>query len=225
MKASFPDASGSNVLIILSGGMDSGVLLLDLLKRKFKPLAITFNYEAKHSCREIAAAKELTSKFSISHEVIELSFINNYLSSSLLKSGTNVPLGSYSDVNMSSTVVPFRNGIMLSIAAGIAESREIPFIFIGTHAGDSVVYPDCRKDFNKSMNEAIFFGTDSKIKFFAPYEKFTKKEIATNGKELDFPFELSWTCYVGKEKQCGECAACISRREAIGEDDLTAYLT
>lgn len=195
--------------------MDSGVMLSDAIDRGFRIKALSFDYSAKHSVSELEHAKRLCEYFGIERNVIDLSFINEHFSSSLLSSGETLPLGSYSTHSMASTVVPFRNGIMLSIATGFAESQGIPLVMIGTHGGDHPVYPDCRPDFNSAMAKAISYGSGEKVKFIAPYQNLSKPEIASIGASLNFPFNLTWTCYSGGTKHCEKCAACIERKNAL----------
>ena len=105
-------------LLIYSGGLDSTTLLYEY-KDSIK-LAVTFDYGSKHNAREIACAVENCKKLGIKHLVIPLGFIGQYFKSDLLLSGGDIPEGHYADENMKSTVVPFRNGIMLAVAAGLA---------------------------------------------------------------------------------------------------------
>ena len=126
-------------VIVLSGGMDSVTLFYDKLQEI--ALAITFDYGSNHNKREIEYAKLHTQRNGIEHIIIPLSFIKDYFKSSLLAGAEAIPEGNYDDENMKSTVVPFRNGIMLSIACGIAESRGLKKVLIANHAGDHAIYP------------------------------------------------------------------------------------
>ena len=110
-----------DAVIIVSGGMDSITLLHDY--QKAIKLAITFDYGSNHAAKEIAFAKEHCQELGIEHIIIPLAFIKEYFNSSLLQGADAIPEGHYEAENMKSTVVPFRNGIMLAIACGIAESR------------------------------------------------------------------------------------------------------
>jgi len=118
-------------VLIYSGGLDSTVLLHEQKERI--ALAISFNYGSKHNDREFYFAGVNTSKLGIKHIRIDLPFIDSYFKSSLLNSGGDIPEGHYEDKSMRSTVVPFRNGIMLSIAAGIAESIGADTVMIANH--------------------------------------------------------------------------------------------
>ena len=127
---------------------------------------------------------------------------------------------------MKSTVVPFRNGIMLSIAAGIAENNKMQYVMLANHAGDHAIYPDCRPEFVEAMNNAIHFGTWNGVQLLTPYTKLTKAEIASKGKELNIDYSETWSCYKGGEHHCGVCGTCRERKEALaqaGIEDHTVY--
>ena len=211
-------------IIILSGGMDSVTLLYD--KKDSISLAITFDYGSNHNKREIKYAKYHCERLGIEHIVIPLDFIHKYFKSSLLEGSDAIPEGHYADENMKSTVVPFRNGIMLSIACGIAESRGLKYVMIANHAGDHSIYPDCRMTFINSMSEAMSYGTYENIKIYAPYTSISKTQIAMIGKSLKIDYSKTYSCYKGGEKHCGKCGTCVERKEALrdaGIEDKTIY--
>lgn len=211
-------------LIILSGGMDS-VTLLHRNKADIA-LAVSFDYGSNHNGREIACAAENCRRLGIEHIVVPLAFIHDYLRSSLLQGADAIPEGHYAAENMRSTVVPFRNGIMLAVAAGIAESRNLRRVLIANHAGDHAIYPDCRGGFIAAMSEAMRRGTYAGIEIDAPFTDITKTDIARLGKELGVDYSLTYSCYKGGEKHCGKCGTCVERKEALhdaGIDDPTEY--
>ena len=211
-------------VIVVSGGMDSITLLYD--KKEEIALAVTFDYGSKHNAREIAWAKVHCGRLGIRHIVIKLDFMQKYFTSSLLEGGDEIPEGHYADENMKSTVVPFRNGIMLSVAAGIAESNGLKKILIANHGGDHTIYPDCRPEFIGAMDMAIANGTYEDVRIDAPYTNITKADIAKIGKRLGIDYSETWSCYKGGERHCGKCGTCIERKEAMalaGIDDRTEY--
>ncbi|WP_235305902.1 7-cyano-7-deazaguanine synthase QueC [Porphyromonas crevioricanis] len=208
-------------LIIVSGGMDSVTMLYDFADRI--ALGVSFDYGAKHNAKEIPFAKEHCERLGIRHIVIPLSFMNQYFRSDLLQSGGEIPEGQYAEDNMASTVVPFRNGIMLSIAAGLAESYGLAEIYIANHFGDHSIYPDCRADFVLPMGEAIAHGTSNAVCLKAPYTGWYKIDIAKRGKTLGIDYRRTWSCYKGEMTPCRKCATCLERIEAlraIGEADF-----
>lgn len=211
-------------VIILSGGMDSTTLLYEMQERI--ALAVSFDYGSNHNAREIGYAKLHCRRLGIRHALISLDFMHDYFKSSLLDGADAVPEGHYADDNMRSTVVPFRNGIMLSIATGIAESEGLKYVMMANHGGDHAIYPDCSPMFVKAMSEATKAGTYLGIEVLAPYTELTKADIARRGKDLGIDYSETWSCYKGGDKHCGKCGTCVERKEAMKEagiDDPTEY--
>lgn len=205
-------------VIILSGGMDSTTLLYDYCDRI--ALALTFDYGANHNAREIPFARLHCERLGIRHIVIPLKFMSEYFKSSLLDGAEAIPEGQYGDDNMRSTVVPFRNGIMLSVAVGIAESNGLQYVMMANHGGDHSIYPDCRPDFVNAFDETARLGTYLGVRLLSPYAEMTKGDIACRGKELGINYDETWSCYKGGEKPCGCCGTCIERQEALATAGL-----
>ncbi len=213
-------------VVLLSGGMDSVSAFYDAMQRTTVTATLSFHYGSKHNDREIPFAAWHSRKFGVPHLTIPLDFIGRHFASDLLASGGDIPKGHYEEESMKKTVVPFRNGIMLAIAAGFAESKEAHALVIAAHAGDHAIYPDCREDFMRSMGEAIRVGTYAGIALTRPFIHLTKAQIAVRGAELGVDFAQTWSCYVGGEVHCGECGTCVERREAFqvaGLEDPTEY--
>jgi 7-cyano-7-deazaguanine synthase len=202
-------------VIVLSGGMDSTVLLEDALKQGKEVCAISFDYGSKHNQTELQMVANCCQIKNIDHKIIKLPFINELFSSSLLQSGDAIPEGKYDADNMKSTVVPFRNGIMMSIAAGYAESIEANEVLLGSHAGDHFIYPDCRPEFNKAFSQAVSIGTDNKVQVVFPFAHIDKREIGDLGRSMNVDFSKTWTCYQGGEIHCGVCGSCDERKYAL----------
>ena len=212
-------------LIIVSGGMDSITLLYDY--KDSIALAVTFDYGSNHNAREIPFAQMHCERLGIRHIVIPLDCIHQYCTSSLREGAEAVPDGHYADENMKSTVVPFRNGIMLSIAVGIAESNGLSKVLIANHGGDHAIYPDCRPEFISAIDAASQAGTYVKVKVVAPYTDITKTDIAKRGSALGIDYSETWSCYKGETVHCGTCGTCVERKEALREAglvDRTEYL-
>jgi 7-cyano-7-deazaguanine synthase len=213
-------------LIVLSGGMDSATVLAHAKDANFDTHAVHFQYGSKHNARELIAAEALAKHYQVPLTLVNLPFVNSLFKSDLLQSGGDVPEGHYEDESMKRTVVPFRNGIMLSIAAGLAESLEAQTVMLGNHAGDHAIYPDCRAGFVQSMSRAIEVGTYARIQLVTPFLTITKTQIAERGKLLGVPYDLTWSCYKGGDKHCGKCGTCVERIEAFeksGGSDPTLY--
>jgi 7-cyano-7-deazaguanine synthase len=188
---------------------------------------VNFQYGSKHNNKEYYYSKKIADHYQANIKYIYLDFIAQNFKSDLLLTGGEIPDGHYADPSMKKTVVPFRNGIMLSIAAGLAESIGAKAIVLGNHFGDHAVYPDCRAEFIKPMAEAIKLGTYENIELLAPFCNVDKAEIARIGSKLNVPYELTYSCYKGGEKHCGKCGTCVERIEAFklaNVPDPTEYI-
>ena len=204
--------------------MDSITMLYEYKERI--ALGISFDYGSNHNAREIPFAAMHCERLGIKHIVINLGFMHQYFKSSLLDGAEAIPEGNYDEENMKSTVVPFRNGIMLSIAAGVAESNGLKYVMMANHGGDHTIYPDCRPEFVSAMSEATRLGTYPGIEVLAPYTGITKSDIARHGKALGIDYAETWSCYKGGEHHCGKCGTCRERIEALadaGIEDHTVY--
>jgi 7-cyano-7-deazaguanine synthase len=213
--AFFAYSSGMKVVVLCSGGMDSVAALYWAQREHAVAAVVSFDYGSKHNHREIPFAREHAAKFGLRHEVVALDFVGRLFSSALLKGSEAVPDGHYEADNMRQTVVPFRNAIMLSIAAGLAESIGAEGLVIAAHGGDHAVYPDCRETFMLTFAEAMKAGTYAGIKLLRPFIAMNKAQIATEGAKLGVDFAHTWSCYKGGAVHCGKCGTCVERREAF----------
>jgi 7-cyano-7-deazaguanine synthase len=207
--------------------MDSTVLLASEISRGHKLAALSFDYGSKHNSSELPMAIRSCREFGISHEIVQLPFIDQLFSSSLLQSGEAIPDGAYDSANMKSTVVPFRNGILIAIGVGYAESLGASRVLLGSHSGDHHIYPDCRPEFNASINETAKHGTGNKVEVVFPFATMDKRGIGDLGRELNIDYTRTWTCYKGGEYHCGSCGACDERKYALRFEeglDPTVYL-
>ena len=211
-------------ILVLSGGLDSTTMLYDYADSI--ALAVTFQYGSNHNKREAAFAKYHCEPLGIEHIEIDLAFMGKYFKSSLLEGADAIPEGNYDEENMKSTVVPFRNGIMLSVAAGLAESRRLKKVMMANHSGDHTIYPDCRPEFAEAMGQAINLGTYIGVELVAPYTMLSKSDIVRRGAELGIDYTKTYSCYKGGEVHCGVCGTCRERKEAFalaGVEDKTKY--
>lgn len=222
------------VVVLLSGGMDSVAALYQAKQDHEVVAALSFDYGSKHNHKEIPFAEYHCKELDVPHTTIALDFIGKLFKSDLLKSGGDIPEGHYEEANMKATVVPFRNGVMLSIAAGFANSHGAEGLVIAAHGGDHAVYPDCREEFMKAIGDAIRLGTDPMdaednpaVQLLRPFIAMRKEDIAARGHELGVNFAQTWSCYKGGDIHCGKCSTCVERREAFqlaGIPDPTDYL-
>lgn len=204
--------------------MDSVTLLYE--KKDEIALGISFDYGSNHNHNELPLAALHCQRLGIEHVVVPLGFMHQYFKSSLLESGDSIPDGSYDEENMKSTVVPFRNGVMLAVAAGIAESNGLTKVLIANHGGDHTIYPDCRPEFIAAMDAAVEAGTFARVRVVAPYTNISKADIARRGRALGIDYAETWSCYKGGHVHCGTCGTCVERKAALREagiEDNTTY--
>ena len=213
-------------VLIHSGGMDSTVLLYYLLSEGNTVKALSIDYGQRHR-KELEFAAILTSQLGVEHKIADLRSVTELLAgSSLTSSDIEVPEGHYAEENMKATVVPNRNMILLSLAAGWAISNRYDHISYAAHAGDHDIYPDCREEFTNALDKAIQLADWHQVSLHRPFVTKTKAEIAALGGQLKVPFEKTWSCYKGGELHCGRCGTCVERREAFhlaGIEDRTPY--
>ena len=219
-------------LVLSSGGVDSTTALALAVIRygKDNVIALSVSYGQKHD-KEIQASKAVSAFYGVEQLFLDLSKIFQYSNCSLLQQSTEeIPEESYAmqiekteGEKPVSTYVPFRNGLFLSSAASIALSKDCSVILYGAHADDSAgfAYPDCSPMFNDAMNQAIFEGSGHQLKVEAPFVNMTKAEVVKMGLELNAPYELTWSCFEGKDVPCGKCGTCIDRAAAFAANGVS----
>lgn len=220
------------VLVLLSGGLDSTVLTAEAVDKfgSANVEAISFNYGQRHE-RELRSAAFVARRYSLRHRIVVLDSIAPHLKSALVREigspdRTKIPEGHYADESMKATVVPGRNLIMLSIAAGIAESQGLKAVLYAAHAGDHPIYPDCRPEFYRAAEEAVKLGSGGGVRLSAPFIEIDKTAVVKLGAALHAPLEHTWSCYNGRQLHCGKCGTCVERIEAFelaGVKDPTTY--
>jgi 7-cyano-7-deazaguanine synthase len=207
-------------IVVHSGGMDSTVLLYKLAAEGDDLKTLSINYGQRHA-KEIDYARSLSAGLGVEHRVADLRSLSELLGGSALTSSEiEVPEGHYAEDNMKATVVPNRNMILLSVAAGWAISSKFVRIAYAAHAGDHAVYPDCRTEFADALNAAIRLADWHEVSLYRPFVGNTKADIVKLGAELNVPFESTWSCYKGLELHCGRCGTCVERREAFHLADV-----
>lgn len=218
-------------LVLSSGGIDSttciGIAVDDLGDENVSTVSIY--YGQKHS-KELECARKIAQYYGLKHYELDLSNVFRYSDCSLLNhSSKGIEHGSYAhqieENEIVSTYVPFRNGLMLSTVASLALSiypNDEVDVYLGNHADDVVgsAYADCSIEFTNAMKEAIYQGTYKKVSVVAPLVSLSKTQVVKKGLELNVPYDLTWSCYEGNEKQCGVCGTCIDRKKAFEQNGV-----
>jgi 7-cyano-7-deazaguanine synthase len=212
--------------VLFSGGIDSTTALYWALDLDSQTTALTFDYGQKHRV-EIKAAQWIANKLEIPHQIIRVD-LGQIGGSSL--TDPSVPLPQMENVSqipegLPPTYVPFRNGILLALAAAWAETKDITRIVCGFNVVDSPNYPDTRETFVKAMEEAINSGTGAalggkKIAILAPFLRMSKSAIIKQGLALGADYSHSVSCYKGSEIPCLQCSSCLLRQRAWEETGM-----
>ena len=211
-------------VVILSGGIDSTTLCYKLKNEGYDVYPLTFLYGQKHS-KEILSAKDICKRLKVTHKITDISNIGELLSGSAL-TDDNVKIPEVPETvdyyeTLKSTIVPNRNAILLSIATGYAQSLGANKVFFGAHHSDRGVYPDCRKEFVEAFQGAERIANDNpSLSILSPFVDLNKSEVVKIGKELDVPYELTWSCYAGEDIHCGTCSSCRERKRAFSDNNL-----
>lgn len=196
-------------VLLLSGGLDSAILLADLHSKGIRPLCMTFYYGQRHE-KEIEAAEQIAKRYCCDHRLVDLFGV--FPPCPLTNFG-NIHLGKpHDDPAQAMTIVPNRNAVFISIAAAEASTRPVREVFLACHASDQSVYLDCRASFISSMGGAMFFACG--VRLHSPFLKMSRTEVVQLGRRLNAPFDIAWSCYVGGGEPCGQCGACVERKEA-----------
>ena len=202
------------IVLSLSGGMDSTTLLHSALHGGHQVQAVHFQYGSTHNPYELWSAKAVADHFVVPLEIINLHDAFNSIGSALM-GDEPIPEGHYAGENMRKTVVPGRNMIMTAVLAGIAEASDAQEVWLGQHAGDHLIYPDCRPRFVEAVDLAVQASTEDKVRVAAPFLHIDKTKICAVGLQMGTPYELTRTCYKSQVLACGKCGACNERLEAF----------
>jgi 7-cyano-7-deazaguanine synthase len=207
------DGDKRGVIILLSGGVDSTCLLHKAVEERERVFAVGVNYGQRHN-RELTAAANIAAHYGVPFWVHRLP----PLCGSALTGDGDIPTGlHYTDPGQSATVVPGRNLLLLGVAVAEAVRLGCSDVWYGAHAGDVDVYPDCRPEFTEAVSAAAQAGYG--VAVCAPWQNVTKVGIAKYAVRKGVPVELTWSCYVGGDKPCDQCGACVERNEAFSEVD------
>ena len=227
-KSSFYDFHLS--VVLLSGGMDSATALGIAASDNHRLALIHFDYGQRNRTNERRAFEALAKHYDAEKTlIVPMGFLREIGGSALTDETISVPDEMPENDEIPPTYVPFRNGIMLSIASAWAEVLGAKRIYAGFVEEDSSGYPDCREIFVDAMRKAINLGRrpESEVEIITPLLHLRKSEIVKLGTKLGVPYELTYSCYLGGEKHCGKCPACRLRKKAFREaqiKDPTQYI-
>ncbi|MQR95235.1 7-cyano-7-deazaguanine synthase QueC [Fictibacillus phosphorivorans] len=207
-------------VIVLSGGLDSTTCMGIAQAGGYDLYPITFHYGQRHN-REVEQAIEVGKYYGVKdHRIVDLTFLKDIGGSALTDEKVEVPTEAEEGIPV--TYVPARNMIFLSLASAYAEVIGATAVYTGVSAVDYSGYPDCRPEFIQSMEETINLATKAgvtgkNISVETPLISLSKKETIEKGLSLEVPYDLTTSCYNGKEEACGKCDSCVLRLKGFKE--------
>ncbi|MCL7938916.1 7-cyano-7-deazaguanine synthase QueC [Halomonas sp. ATCH28] len=221
-----PTATNPGAVVIYSGGMDSYTLLHRALREGNEVHALSFDYGQRHA-RELEVATRVCRTLGVPHQVVDIRAIRGLIDNSALTDASReMPEGDYAEDNLTATVVPNRNMILLALSIAKAVNIGAGRVDYGAHGGDHVLYPDCRPEFVEAMNAVSGIANFQAVEIHAPYLRASKARILAEGLAMGLDYADTWTCYRGEELACGGCGSCRERLAAFaanGAVDPLAY--
>jgi 7-cyano-7-deazaguanine synthase len=213
-------------VVLFSGGLDSSTALVWARNRYDKVFPLTFDYGQRHRL-EVRMASHQARRMRLPHTVLKVDL--RPMGGSAL-TDRSIPLPRLQNrremgTTMPSTYVPFRNGILIGLAASWAEPRGVRDIITGFNTLDSPNYPDTRPDFVTAMETALNAGTTATFdrntwQILTPFTDLKKSEIIRLGLALGADYAHAVSCYSGREVPCCKCSACVLRETAWEEVGL-----
>ncbi len=207
-------------VVIYSGGMDSYTVLHRAVREGHRVHALSFDYGQRHA-RELDVARSVCQQLGVAHQVIDIRAIHGLIDNSALTDASRaMPDGDYATDNLTATVVPNRNMILLSLAIAQAVNIGATRVYYGAHGGDHVLYPDCRPEFVERMNAVAAIANFDAVEIVAPYLYRSKQEILADGLAMGLNYAETWTCYRGEALACGSCGSCRERLAAFAANGV-----
>lgn len=183
-------------------------------------VALTFDYGQRHRI-EIDRASAVAGRYGAEWLCVELD-ASRWGGSALTDASVPVPVDGVEENAIPATYVPARNLIFLAVAMGVAEARDADAVYLGVNALDYSGYPDCRPEFIDSFRQtaalALKRGVEGRpVDIRTPLIDLSKADIVRLGVDVGAPLELTWSCYLGGDRPCGECDACRLRAKGFAE--------
>jgi 7-cyano-7-deazaguanine synthase len=212
-------------VVSLSGGMDSCVTAALAVEAGFELALLHGDYGQRTETRERKAFSDIADFYAVPSTrrlVVDFGGLRAIGGSALTDSSIPLPVGDLDRTGIPASYVPFRNAHLLSACVSWAEVLAARAIFVGFVEEDSSGYPDCREAFLRSFELTANLGTkpETKLAIHAPLLHLRKAEIVRRGQAVDAPLHLTWSCYQGEEKACGQCDSCLLRLRGFKEAGL-----
>ncbi|MFX4260682.1 7-cyano-7-deazaguanine synthase QueC [Pelotomaculum propionicicum] len=203
-------------IVLLSGGLDSAVSLVQAIKETEVLLCLTFDYGQRSAQKERESAAFLAAYYKVKHRLVKLGFLENITKTALVAAAADIPepeqvdLDDYNKSKAAAAAVwvPNRNGLFINIAAAFAEANGCEIIVAGFNREEAATFPDNSVEFVNAANSALSYSTLNKVKLVSYTQPLDKIEIIKQGMKEGLPFQHIWSCYRGEDKMCGRCESC-----------------
>lgn len=211
-------------VVILSGGLDSFASMVVAMDEFTIKKAILFNYGQKAFEKEYQSVKKICGYYETPFKVINLNWLKEITTTALVNKDGVLPEYTQEKLDSNSLVlnesaksvwVPNRNGVMLNIAASLAESCSCNAVIFGANKEEAVTFPDNSKDFADAVSNAFSYSTLNKVRVVVPLANKDKSEIVSILLSNNAPLRYLWSCYLAKEKHCGKCESCSRLKRAL----------
>lgn len=211
-------------VVLASGGMDSCVTVA-MAARSYDLALLHVNYGQRTQARELRAFEDIAAHYGVPEArrlVISIEHLARIGGSSLTDAQMEIRDAEKESHGIPNTYVPFRNANMLSIAVSWAEVLGAEALFVGAVEEDSSGYPDCRESFYEAYQRVIETGTKNErpLRIHTPLIHLSKVEIIRQGRALEAPLHLSWSCYKNEDRACGVCESCVLRLRGFKRADI-----
>lgn len=215
-------------VVLLSGGLDSSVNLFAAAKTMDIVLTLTFNYGQRAAEKEISRSAQLSKLIGTTHKVVDVTWFRDFKASSLIQLSKDVPTDKVQIDNQQASIesaksvwVPNRNGILLNIAAGFAESLQADYVIPGFNAEEAATFPDNSTEYMRALDQSFQFSTSNQVRVHCLTDHLNKTEIVKLALQLQVPIDLLWPCYFSFEKWCGQCESCQRSKRAMKANGIS----
>jgi 7-cyano-7-deazaguanine synthase len=212
-----------SAVALLSSGLDSSVALAMHLKSGAQvTLALTVDYGQRARKSEVRQASRICEHLGIRHQVVELPWMSEF-PSGLTSKHTQLPQPTalqldelaFSTQSAKAVWVPNRNGILIEIAAGFAESLQANQVLVGFNREEAATFADNSADYLSALTRALGFSTSNQVQVVSPTATMDKTEIVRWARKHQFPLQLVWSCYEDLDEVCGRCESCQRFQRAV----------
>lgn len=211
-------------VVLLSGGLDSTVALAKAMEDYQVLMAVTVAYGQRAVKKELHATAHMAAFYQITHRIIHLPWMEELLPVAMKATLDNqLPEDTPKEDPMAvKTVwVPNRNGVLLNIAASLAEAHQATVVTFGANVDEAADFPDNTQAYRDKITECFQYSTLNQVHVETPVGDLTKAQIVEEGIRLKAPMHLIWSCYESGDIHCGRCASCVRLKTAVQNTSLS----